>query len=298
MSALLLGAGTGFGLLLILTGLLPAKPSLAQTLALALSPPPARGPAIVAREQRGWASRAGSPAAATLAGYGLPRASVRRNLAVLGRPVEEHLGEQAVCAVLGLLTPPVLVALLTLAGIHIAILIPVWVALALAVLGFFTPDLGVAADATARRADFRHALSNFLDLVVISLAGGAGVEGALDDASSVGTGWAFTQIRRALASARVSRVAPWQALGRLGEELGISELAELAASISLAGSEGAKVRTSLAAKAAALRGHQLNAAEAHAQSATERMSVPVVVLFAGFLAFIAYPAMATVLTTL
>ena len=298
MSALLLGLGAGAGLWLMVVGLVPAKPSLAQTIASALSPPPVRAPAIVAPERQGWASRAGAPMAGFLAEFGLPRASVRKNLAVLGRPVEQHLAEQATAAVLGLITPAALAGMLALAGVSVPLLFPAWVGLVLAVFGFFTPDLGVRSDAIIRRADFRHALSAFLDLVVISLAGGAGVEGALDDAASVGSGWAFAQIRRALAAARLSRVPPWLTLGRLGEELDISELCELAASVSLAGSEGAKVRASLAAKAAALRGHELTAAEGEARSATERMSVPVVFLFGGFLAFISYPAIIHVITTL
>jgi Flp pilus assembly protein TadB len=137
-----------------------------------------------------------------------------------------------------------------------------------------------------------------LDLVVIALAGGGGVETALTDASSVGNGWAFGQLRHALDTARLARQPPWQALGRLGTDLGVPELSELAASVSLAGTEGAKVRASLGAKAASLRTHELAEAESAAQAATERMSLPVVLLFAGFLAFIGYPAIDHVLTGL
>jgi hypothetical protein len=72
----------------------------------------------------------------------------------------------------------------------------------------------------------------------------------------------------------------------------------LAASVSLAGTEGAKVRTSLAAKAGALRTHQITDAEGDATAATERMSLPVMLLFLGFLAFIAYPALTKVLSGL
>ena len=85
---------------------------------------------------------------------------------------------------------------------------------------------------------------------------------------------------------------------RLGNELGVAELGELAASVGLAGSEGAKVRASLAAKAASLRSHQLAEAETTAQAATEKMSLPVVLLFAGFLCFIGYPAIERVLAGL
>ncbi len=164
--------------------------------------------------------------------------------------------------------------------------------------GFVLPDLGIRADAARRRRDFRHALGSFLDLVVVALAGGGGVETALSDAASIGNSWAFALIRRALDGARLARETPWSALGRLGQELGIGELSELAASVSLAGTEGAKVRASLAAKAASLRTHELAEAETADQAATERMSLPIVMLFAGFLFFIGFPAVERVLTGL
>ena len=142
----------------------------------------------------------------------------------------------------------------------------------------------------------RHALAAFLDLVVIATAGGAGVEAALTYAAATGQGPAFAQLRQALETARLTRQPPWQTLGQLGTELGVTELTELAASITLAGTEGAKVRASLAAKSAAMRARQLAEAEAGAQAATERMSLPLVVLFAGFLALIGYPAIVHVIT--
>jgi hypothetical protein len=166
--------------------------------------------------------------------------------------------------------------------------------LLLALGGFFAPDLALRSQASRRRRDFRHALSAFLDLVVIALAAGGGVDSALTDAARVGTGESFAALRRALDAARLARIAPWGPLGRLGDELGINELSELAASVSLAGSEGAKVRESLAAKAASLRAHALADAEGEAQAATEAMSLPVVVLFAGFLVFLGFPALAHV----
>jgi hypothetical protein len=129
----------------------------------------------------------------------------------------------------------------------------------------------------------------------VLLAGGAGVDGALFDAVSIGRGWAFQQLRRALVTARLTRTTPWSTLGQLGTELDVHQLSELAASVSLAGTEGAKVRASLAAKAAALRARELTDAEGDAQGATERMSLPVVVLFCGFLVFIGFPALSQVL---
>ena len=113
-----------------------------------------------------------------------------------------------------------------------------------------------------------------------------------------GHGWAFDELRHSLDAARLARDTPWSALERLGNELGVAELGELAASVGLAGAEGAKVRASLGAKAASLRSHQLAEAETTAQTATEKMSLPVVLLFAGFLCFIGYPAIERVLAGL
>jgi tight adherence protein C len=300
VSGLVLGAMIGLGAWLILVGLLPPHRSLADVIAEALAPSPPEPPTISEGpgEATGWAARWGRPFAGLLTGLGLPRRRIRQDLAVLDRPVEQHLAEQATAALAGLLTPPLLGVAAAVVGIDVGIAVPMWAGLILAVLAFFAPDLQARSQAAARRADFRHAFAAFLDLVVVALAGGAGVEGALDAAASVGTGWSFARLRHALAAAALTRQAPWIALGRLGTDLDIPELAELAATVTLAGSEGAKVRASLTAKAAALRTRQLTDAEAAAQAATERMSLPVVVLFTGFLIFIAFPAISRVLTAL
>ena len=102
------------------------------------------------------------------------------------------------------------------------------------------------------------------------------------------------RLREALAVARLSGETPWAALGRLGQELRVEELVELSSSLLLAGSEGAKIRDSLAAKADSLRRHEASMAEARAQQASERMSLPIGLLFLGFLIFLGYPAVAQV----
>ena len=298
--ALVCGAGVGVGLWLVVRGLFPPRPSLAQALAQLRRLPE---PTIVlqAEAEGGFAARLGRPAASYLARSGpawLLPARVRQDLAVLGRSPERHLAEKVTLAAFGLCFVPAATALLATGGMHLPVVLPVWGSLLFLVAGFFLPDLGIRTDASRRRRDFRHALSSFLDLVVVALAGGGGVETALADAASVGSGWAFSSLRRALDQARLARQTPWTALGRLGHELGVAELSELAASVALAGTEGAKVRASLAAKAASLRTHQLAEAETADQAATEKMSLPVVVLFAGFLLFLGYPAVQKVLTGL
>lgn len=298
--ALACGAGVGAGIWMIARGWAPARPSLADTLAQLRTPPPAID-IVQPTEVGGFTARLGRPLAQALlrmGGEALVWPRVRRDLAVLDRGVERHLAEKATLALIGLLLPAACAGLLALAGLQLPVAVPLWGAFVIGAAFFVMPDFGIHSDAEARRGDFRHALGSFLDLVVISLAGGGGVETALADGAGIGDGWAFDQIRQTLRAARLARETPWSALERLGARLGIVELGELAASVGLAGAEGAKVRASLAAKAASLRSHQLAEAESVAQATTERMSLPVVLLFAGFLCFIGYPAIERVLSGL
>jgi len=295
-ASLALGLGLGIGLWSLAVYVFPPRPALGIILARATAPP---SPApILTTGGAGWAARLGRPAVAPLRALGLPGARLARDLAVIGRSSSTHLAEKATLAVAGLVLPALLIGALTIAGFGLGVELPIIAGLALAAAGFVLPDLQVRSEAAKLRTGFRHALSAYLDLVWITLAGGAGVDSALGDSVNVGRGWAFAQIRRALDTARLTRTTPWSTLRRLGEELDVTELAELAASVSLAGTEGAKVRTSLAAKAQALRTHQITEAEGEAQAATERMSLPVMALFLGFLAFIAYPALVQVLNGL
>jgi tight adherence protein C len=225
----------------------------------------------------------------------LPGRALASDLALLGRPPEQLLAEQATAAVTGLLLPPAATGLVAAAGLSAGWQLPALASVLLGAAGLAAPALAVRQEASTRRAEARQALAAFLDLVVISLAGGAGVEAALTYAAGSGDGYAFTRIRQALEIAQLTRRPPWEPLGELGSELGLAELAELASSLTLAGTQGARVKASLTAKAAAIRARQLADAEAAAQSATERMSLPLVILFAGFLLLIGFPAVAHVI---
>lgn len=148
-----------------------------------------------------------------------------------------------------------------------------------------------AKQAAAARRTFSYALSSYLDLASVLLAGGAGGETALNAVASTGKSWSFRLIREALEGTRAARQPSWRAFGDLGKDLGIVDLERLAGSMQLAGEQGAKVRTSLAAQADALRARQIAEIEAEAQAATERMGVPTVLLFVGFIALLGYPAL-------
>jgi Flp pilus assembly protein TadB len=294
LAPLCCGAGVGLGLLLVWRGVRPPRPALAAALER-LEPGRADGvtTAFGGRLETGGA-RVGQRLAAAIDGSGLRLASTRSDLAVIDKPLDRFYLDKVLFAAVGVLLVPALVATFSIVGVRLPVIVPLWVSVALGGAGFFLPDLLIRSEAAERRRSFRHALSAFLELVRINLAGGAGVEGALQDAVSVGRGWAFASLRETLALSRLSGETPWAALGRLGLELRIEELVELSSSLLLAGNEGAKIRESLSAKADSLRRHEAALAEAKAQEASERMSLPIACLLMGFLVFLGYPAVAQV----
>ncbi len=195
-------------------------------------------------------------------------------------------------------------------GLPVGIWIVTWLArawvspgvviLASAVTGglfFFLPDLSLRERARKRRKELRSHLSTYLDLVGLHLSGGCGIDRALADAADQGTAWGFAEIQKTLRQAQLANEPPWTALARLGEDLGSPELEELAAWLMLAGTSGSRVRSSLHVKARGLRERALNEAETEAQQATEHMSLPVVLMFSGFLGLIGYPAIAAILNS-
>lgn len=299
MTAIVLGLGLGGFLALMVYGINPPRPSLAETLAqLGRSPAPTSA-ALDTGESSGWASRLGLRAVPGLKACGLPTTRLRRDLEIAEVPVERFLAEKAVALLAGLLAPSFASLLWwALTGSGWEWQLSLLASLVTGAVLFLAPDLSVRATARQRRKELRHTLSVFLNLVVIALVSGAGIHQALADAGASPQGWGAAQLRRALMAAEVGRRNVWHELGELGARTDVSELAELAATVSLAYSEGAKIRISLEAKASAMRTRGLAEVDGAAQSATERMSLPVVVLFAGFLIFIGYPALENVLVGL
>ena len=288
-AAILVGLGLAAGVALLVSGFAPAPAPLERELsslrrpAIRRQPNPSRVTVLLGEPLRD--SGLGRRIAVTLAA----------DLRVTGTSIERHLAERLAVALTAMLWPPATWALMTLAGADLGWAFPLWISALLLPVGFAYPVLSLRSKAADRRRSFRHAFSAFLDIVSISLAGGRGVEGALQDAASAGQGWPFQELQRALLDAQFRGETPWVALNRLGHELGIPELSELAASAALAGNEGARVRASLAAKARTLRTRGLLEVESAAQSASELMSLPVVLLMFGFVVFLGYPAIAHVL---
>jgi len=295
--ALLLGLGLGLGAWLVLSGAHPAPIPLEQALA-AIHRRRADPLRLQADRPKGLLVRllgdswVDSPLGRRLTGR------VAVDLRITGTSPAEHLASTVAIGLTGLLWAPVTAGLMTAGGVETGFVLPLWVAIALGPVGLLYPSIALRSRAADRRRSFRHAFSAFLDIVSISLAGGRGVESALYAGADAGQGWALAELRRALLEARLLGETPWAALARLGHDLAVPELAELAASASLAGSEGARVRSSLAAKAKAMRLRGLTEIESAAQSASERMSLPIVALMLGFIVFLIYPAIDRVLNGL
>ncbi|WP_194891694.1 type II secretion system F family protein [Catenulispora pinisilvae] len=297
----LAGALVGLGLFLLIRALVPTKPDPVSAVAR-----------IDALRQR---QAAFAPAAERAPRRGLEKLkydlglqlddfyrrqgwqirSLRADLAMTDRAVEDFLATKVLLAAFGAVFGPFIFAGLWALGIHLTVTLPVWLALLLSVLCFFLPDVEVKGQAEKNRRDFRRVLGSYLDLVALNLTGGRGLPEALMTAAEVSDGWALRRIRNTLTDARVMGTSQWTALSRLGDELNIDELKDLGAALALVAEDGAKVRDSLSARAETMRHRELSEIEGQAGAKSQSMLVAQMLIAAGFMVFLMYPAIARVL---
>ena len=294
---LIIGALAGLALVCLLSVLVPARTPMAVVLdRLHRQPPPppvrpvpagaGRGLRLVGRLTRS-AEESGLAAA-------LAQGSIATDLRVVGMTAGEYVVRRVAWAVGGAVVTLVLAMSASAAGVAVPIYAAGLGALAMALLGWLVPAVAVRSGAKARRDDFTYALSAFVDLLTVALSGGLGVDEALERCAAVGQGWAFGEIRRTLALAQLHKEAAWDGLARLGRELGVRELQELAASVTLAGKDGSRVTSSITAKAKAMRQRAQSRVESAANTASELMSLPLMVMLLGFVLFVAFPTIATI----
>ncbi|MEV7967319.1 type II secretion system protein [Sphaerisporangium sp. NPDC088356] len=322
MTGPLIGGGiVGLGVFLLLRALFPTRPGLAARLlaadavrrngerAGAVTTEDATGPfgreigtfggesgrfgreaGTFGGETRALRREAGEVAARFYAARGWELRAVRADLALLGRSFEDHLAGKYLLGAAGLLAAPILAAWIPLMGWDFELAVPLSSAAVLALIFFMLPDLRLRREATVRRREFRRVLGAFLDLVAMNLAGGGAVPEALMTASSLADGWAMWRIRDALVNARFAGITPWQALGRLGEEVDVDELRDLSSSLGLAVEDGVRVRQVLADRAGSVRRRRLAEVEGRAGERSQSMLVAQVLLCAGFALFLSFPA--------
>ncbi|MFD9685228.1 type II secretion system F family protein [Kitasatospora sp. NPDC059146] len=220
----------------------------------------------------------------------------RRDLELLGRTPASHVGQKVGFALLGLLFPALVPAVIALAGGSLPFAVPALVSLGLAAVMWMVPDLNVKEEAGEARRAFRFGIASYLELVCLERAADAGPSEALRKAALLGDGWVFVRLRDTLLRAELSGVSPWDGLRQLSEELGVPELGAPADIMAIAGEEGASVYTTLEAQASSLRGTLLAEERARANITSEKMIVPVTALLLIMSLYMGYPAVAQIMS--
>jgi Flp pilus assembly protein TadB len=213
-------------------------------------------------------------------------------LELVGRTVEQHVVHLVVAAFAGLITPPLLVGLLQSAGlIELNLVLPVVATLGSMVLAPVLVHSVLVEQATEIRGDLRYQVSAYLDVVTMLLAGNTGYEGALEQAAHAGDGRLFLELRRRMRESGARGSSLTDALRHAGNELGLEELQQIAATAALSAAEGAPVARTLAAKCSTLRAALSTEQESEARLRTSRLTTPIVGMALIFMALVMYPAL-------
>ncbi len=294
------GAAAGLVMWLLIVALLPLRTSPVVQLAQLDALYAAVGERTLAAERTGdrpgLVSRLGGWADRFSARRGIRYGSLRADLAVSGRRLDETIGAKVLAGAAGFVGGLLLLGVMAGAGVPVPPAVVVVVAAAAGVGLFFAPDAQVRSAAKAHRSEFRQALSAYLDWVQLEMAGRAAPAEALPAAARVGSGWPFALIRDTLFRAARAGADQWTALAELGSRLGVAELRDLGQLIHLVAADGAQVRSTLTARAAAMRRTALAEATGEAGRKDQSMQLAQIVLGLGLLVFIGYPALVNILS--
>ena len=274
----LIGLAVWAGVQLVLQGWSPRRTPLAERLAAA-SRPPTRHRSLTVRLK-------------SIAVPDHEHGTLGEDLAVLDRSIDEYLTNRVVL-IAGLAVMPLCFAVVTGLGGGLQ-----WSPGAVAVLccvgaifGAVMSRATLSSQAAQRRRGFVAELSQYLDVVALQVAGSSGIDDALRRAAVGSDSPGISQIRRALDRARARNESPWDCLGALAEQIRVPELDELISTVRLGDDRGARIRQTLTAKADSLRATQDAEALSRSERASERMGIPVVAMFFGFLALMIAPLM-------
>jgi hypothetical protein len=285
------GMITAAGLVLGVAAVRPGAPKLSLVLAQ-LNVAPLQAATTVAGQPDGerapwWGRLLPAPLVAWAERYLGARV---QDLNILGMSRSELAGRKAALGLGGLLGPPVLGAVLLVAGVDIPALLPAGVGVGLGALGWTIPSRQVAARAKEAREEFLGALTAFLGLVGLERQARGSPTEALEEASRISGAWPFAMIHTELLRAELAGQPPWDGLRDLGARVGVEALTNLA-DIVAAAADGAAVFETLLAEARNLRNAELTDQQAKAGVAGERLSLPAIVLAFGFIMLVLYPAL-------
>lgn len=282
------GSIAGAGVALLAREMMPAAPKLGPALRR-LNPP---APALGTRPRKqdpytAWAGRLVERVPGTLP---------RTDLDLLHQTPEQFLVNKISLALLGLLSPIVLMVGWTLMGLSVPLLIPGIVGVLLAAVLWFVPDWAVASEAAKARTEFAYATAAFLDMVAIRMLSGVDASQALEEAARTGRGWAFARIQDTLLRARTEKSSPWDSLDELGERLKLPVLSDTADIMRLSSDDGASVYDTLGNRAESLSDELLAAEAARANADSEKLSVPGALLAVIIMMALAFPAVLNIFT--
>lgn len=295
-----MGLVSGLGLLFIGMRPQPLSPHMVLATLNAYLPGAVRAPTPV--WQRTGMSRKAKLGLLTEQGFtrvGVRFTMLSSSLAVAERSLADHLSRKVLAVAYTVLSGAAFAALLAVAGIGVPGVALFWFVVVVSAIAWFFPDLALMSLAYERRKEMRHALSSYLHLVSLLLAGGAGISSAAHDAVLQGNGWAFTVLRERLGRSVTDAEATLaDVFTGLGEEMDMLELRQLGSAITLAGSEGVRVRETLITKANSLRVKEASEREEEAVARATKLTVPNMLVMAGFMLFLLFAAMMLLLTSL
>ncbi len=200
---------------------------------------------------------------------------IGRQLQLRGIGLDRFYTYKALVAMAGFALPTLVgAALLLTTGDSMAL--PLVVAVLLGVVGFFLPDIVIGRRAVATASDATEALLTFMDLVTLERLANSSATQSLHAAAAVSDQAVFVAIRDSLQRSRLEQRAPFTELKRLGEQLELPALCDVADVMKLDDS-GASLSDALRARVKELRDAHLTRAKVEASAVSERMTFLMVI---------------------
>lgn len=275
VAALLAGAAFGAALLVAVSAFRTPLPHLAHTLtalrgdtpltagAVGLGADRPSGNGLVDRWGR-WVLRAGRIN---------PSARQTAQLRLRGISLSRFYGERLTSALLCAGIAAMLAVTASAFGVTLSLSLPAGAVLFAAALGWFLPALRISASAKAVADDASEALLVYIDLVILERMANQHAKDALTRAAKVSDNPLFLQIQAALARAELEREPPWTEMRRLGEQLDMPQLADIA-DIARMQEEGGSLAAAFRARVAELRNAHVVQRQTEADRITQRMEIP------------------------
>lgn len=200
---------------------------------------------------------------------------ISRQLRLRGIGLDRFYTYKLLAGAAGLALPGLVAAVLLLVT-NVSVVLPLLVALLLGVVGFFVPDIVLGRGAKATSSDATEALLTFMDLVTLERLANSSATQSLHAAAAISDHGVFLAIRASLQRSRLEQRAPYADLKRLGAELELPALCDIADVMRLDDS-GASLSDALRARVKELRDAHLTKARIEAASISERMTFLMVI---------------------